>query len=77
MNNRLIKKYIASHLATPTASLTEVDTPKTGILFKNAGKSSFFYLDSKNDNTFFEEHDDSLFKHEYDPVTHDFKTSSL
>ncbi|GAA2841397.1 hypothetical protein GCM10019815_02780 [Pediococcus damnosus] len=71
------KKYIASHLATPTASLTEINPPEAGLLFENDGKSSFFYLDSENDNVFFEKHDNLLFKHVYDPATHNFKTTSL
>ncbi|GAB5052053.1 hypothetical protein [Pediococcus ethanolidurans] len=77
MNYRIIKKYIASHLATPTASLTEVTTPTAGILFKNGDNSSFFYLDANDQNVFFEKHDELLYQHSYDPSTHDFTTVTL
>lgn len=77
MNYRLIKKYIASHLATPTASLTEVTDPEAGILFKNGEDSSFFYLDPQYSNVFFEKHENLLYEHEYDPATHDFKSKII
>ncbi len=77
MNYRIIKKYIASHLATPTASLTEVTDPQAGIIFKNGDNSSFFYLDDNDSNSFFEKHGELQYKHTYDANTHDFTTVIL
>ncbi|WP_412989277.1 hypothetical protein ACLJJ6_09860 [Pediococcus siamensis] len=77
MNYRLIKKYIASHLATPTASLTEVHEPLAGILFKDGDNSSFFYPDPQNETIFFEQYGELRYKHEYNAVTHNFKSIKI
>ncbi|GEP18883.1 hypothetical protein [Pediococcus argentinicus] len=77
MNFKLIKMYIASHLATTTATLEEVKKPLAGISFSDGDNQAFFYPDQTNDQAFFEEQDQVVLKHIFDPELNQFTTEEL
>ncbi|AEV96055.1 hypothetical protein [Pediococcus claussenii] len=77
MNFKLIKIYIASHLASANTRLEEVNEPQPGLLVTIDDETSFFYASSENRNEFWEKYDGKVFYHTFNPTDRTFESKEI